>query len=438
MIAISQRNIHVGDIEGNTERFLADIETAKSAGAGLVVGTELMISGYMAGDAYEDDAWVRYAEEQNARIIESTRDSALAVIWGNIKSDPTTRNEDGRMRKYNAAYIAQNGVLVATPWGDHIPKTLMPNYGKFDDKRHFTSAKDRAYIDEYGLRDIRAKYMPVEMMIGDTRRRVAVLICEDMWDEDYPIQPAHLYKLNGADLLVNISASPAGIEKERKRGQLIARHSEWVEFVYANNAGVQNNNKWIWVFDGASMVYRDGKKVYQAPRLEEWLYIAEDQEKLPEFPNSLEKLAQNLVYGMREYMRSIGQKTLVLGLSGGIDSALVAMIAVEALGKENVIAVNMPSEYNSDTTKNLARDLASELGIRYEIAPIGGECHPYQRYDTRSLRSGYWVTRRREYPSTRSRWTYPSCSGSGSRWSIFLQWEQDWVCNWLLYNWWRW
>lgn len=99
--------------------------------------------------------------------------------------------------------------------------------------------------------------------------------------------------------------------------------------------------------------------------------MAEDQEKLPEFPNSLEKLAENLVYGMREYMRSIGQKTLVLGLSGGIDSALVAMIAVEALGKENVVAVNMPSEYNSDTTKNLARDLASELGIRYEIAPIG-------------------------------------------------------------------
>lgn len=226
MIAISQRNIQVGDIEGNTQRFLADIETAKSAGAGLVVGTELMISGYMAGDAYEDDAWVRYAEEQNARIIESTRDSALAVIWGNIKSDPTTRNEDGRMRKYNAAYIAQNGVLVPTRWGDHVPKTLMPNYGKFDDKRHFTSAKDRAYIDEYGLRDIRAKYMPVEIMIGDTRRRVAVLICEDMWDEDYPIQPAHLYKLNGADLLVNISASPAGIEKERKREQLIARHSE--------------------------------------------------------------------------------------------------------------------------------------------------------------------------------------------------------------------
>lgn len=243
MIAISQRNIQVGDIEGNTERFLADIATAKSAGAGLVVGTELMISGYMAGDAYEDDAWVRYAEEQNARIIESTRNSALAVIWGNIKSDPTTRNEDGRMRKYNAAYIAQNGVLVPTPWGDHVPKTLMPNYGKFDDKRHFTSAKDRAYINEYGLRDIRAKYMPVEMMIGDTRRRVAVLICEDMWDEDYPIQPAHLYKLNGADLLVNISASPAGIEKERKREQLIARQSKGVESVYANNAGVQNNNK---------------------------------------------------------------------------------------------------------------------------------------------------------------------------------------------------
>ena len=232
MIAISQRNIQVGDIEGNTERFLADIETAKSAGAWLVVGTELMISGYMAGDAYEDDAWVRYAEEQNARIIESTRDSALAVIWGNIKSDPTTRNEDGRMRKYNAAYIAQNGVLVATPWGDHVPKTLMPNYGKFDDKRHFTSAKDRAYIDEYGLRDIRAKYMPVEMMIGDTRRRVAVLICEDMWDDDYAIKPVQLLRKNGADMIVNISASPFGIGKHGKRDRLLTRQSQWIDLIY--------------------------------------------------------------------------------------------------------------------------------------------------------------------------------------------------------------
>ena len=99
----------------------------------------------MAGDAFEDDAWVKEAESQNQRIIDATRDSALAVIWGNIKTDATKKNEDGRIRKYNAAFIAQNGVLIHTPWDDFIPKTLMPNYGKFDDKRHFTSGKDIAF-----------------------------------------------------------------------------------------------------------------------------------------------------------------------------------------------------------------------------------------------------------------------------------------------------
>lgn len=369
MIALSQRNIRVGDIRGNTEQFLKDIESAKMRWAGLVVGTELMISGYMVGDAFEDDAWVREATSQNQKIIDATRNSALAVIWWNIQRDSSARNEDGRVRKYNAAFIAQNGALLWTPWGDFIPKTLMPNYGKFDDKRHFTSGKDLAFEEGYSRRDIREKYMPVEMILDGVKRKVAVLICEDMWDDDYVLKLAEMYKQNGADLIVNISASPAGIGKERKREELIARHSNGIEFVYANHTWVQNNNKWLWVFDGASLVMKDGKKTFQAPRLEEGVFMAEDW-KLAEFPNSLEKLAENLVYGLREYMESIGQKRLVLGLSGGIDSALVAMLAVEALGKENVIAVNMPSEYNSDTTKNLAKELAAELGIDYKIVPI--------------------------------------------------------------------
>ncbi len=371
MIAISQRNIRVGDIEGNTERFLRDIDTARKSWASILVGTELMVSGYMAWDAFEDDAWVEHAENQNQRIIEATRDSSLAVIWGNIKTDPSRVNEDGRMRKYNAAFIAQNGVLVPTPWGDHIPKTLMPNYGKFDDKRHFASGKDIAFEEGYSIHTIGEKYMPIELLMGDIRRKVGILICEDMWDDDYPLNLAEMYKKNGADLLINISASPAGIDKERKREQLITRHSQWVEFVYANNTGIQNNNKWLWVFDGASLVMQKWKKVFQAPRLEEWVFLVDALPELPTFPNSLEKLAENLVYWLREYMRQIGQKKLVLGLSGGIDSALVAMLAVEALWRENVIAVNMPSEYNSDTTKNLARDLATELGISYQIMSIG-------------------------------------------------------------------
>lgn len=371
MINISQRNIRVGDMRGNTEAFLADIEASKKMWAGMLVGTELMVSGYMAGDAFEDDAWVREAEEQNERIIAATRDSAMVVIWGNIKTDSTKVNEDGRLRKYNAAFIAQNGVLIPTPWGDYIPKTLMPNYGKFDDKRHFTSGKDLAFEDGFSRENIGELYSPLEVTINGIKRRVGILICEDMWDEDYILKLADMYKVRGADLLVNISASPAGIDKEKKREKLIAKHSGNGGFIYANNTGVQNNNKWAWIFDGASLAYWKWKKVFQAPRLEDGLFSVEDEANVREFSGSLEKLAENLVYGLREYMKSIRQKKIVLGLSWGIDSALVAMVAVEAIWAENVIAINMPSEYNSDTTKNLARDLAHELGIRYEIVPIG-------------------------------------------------------------------
>ncbi len=119
----------------------------------------------------------------------------------------------------------------------------MPNYGKFDDKRHFTSGKDIAFEEGYSRDTLAEKYIPVEITLGGVRRKVAVLICEDMWDDDYILKLAEMYKKNGADLIVNISASPAGIDKERKREQLIARHSQGVEFVYANNTGVQNNNK---------------------------------------------------------------------------------------------------------------------------------------------------------------------------------------------------
>ncbi len=108
-IAISQRSIQVGNTDRNTQALISDIQTAQSRGVGMLIGTELMVSGYMAGDAFEDTSWIGQAESQNARIVEATRGSHMAVIWGNIKTDPSAMNEDGRMRKYNAAYIAQGG-----------------------------------------------------------------------------------------------------------------------------------------------------------------------------------------------------------------------------------------------------------------------------------------------------------------------------------------
>lgn len=145
----------------------------------------------------------------------------------------------------------------------------MPNYREFRDKRHFTSLRDVAFEEGKNLSDMKEYYQPFEIIIDGVRRQVGVIICEDMWDDDYVIKPVKLLKENGADMIVNISASPYGIGKQAKRDRLLSRQSEGIDLIYANHVGVQNNGKNVFVFDGASPVYRDGKKIFQAPGFRE-------------------------------------------------------------------------------------------------------------------------------------------------------------------------
>ncbi len=362
-------NVQAGQPEKNLKQMKCDMAIAKEQGSELVVFPELALPGYMLGDEWENDTFVRECEDMNTEIIDETRRLTLATIWGNVKTDSTKVNEDGRLRKYNAGFVAQNGILVPGGVADGlIIKTLMPNYREFRDKRHFTSLRDLAFEEGKSLWEMGEYFEPFELIIDGVKRRVGVIICEDMWDDDYAIKPVKLLKENGANMIVNISASPYGIGKQAKRDRLLTRQSEGVELIYANNIGVQNNGKNVFVFDGASPVYRDGKKVFQAPSFQEWVFQID--ESITNGEQEIEKITTALITGFRDFMKSIGQKKVVIGLSGGIDSAVVAALAVLALGPENVIAVNMPSEYNSDTTKGLAQNLAEELGIEYRIVPI--------------------------------------------------------------------
>lgn len=227
MISISQMNVQAGQPEKNLTSILRDIELAKEQGSELVVFPELALPGYMLGDEWENNTFVRECEEMNMEIIEATRRQAIAAIWGNMKTDANKVNEDGRIRKYNAAFVAQNGVLVPGGLGDgSIIKTLMPNYREFRDKRHFTSLRDVAFEEGKSLSDMKEYYQPFEMVIDGVRRRIGVIICEDMWDDDYVVKPVKLLKENGADMIVNVSASPYGIGKQAKRDRLLARQSE--------------------------------------------------------------------------------------------------------------------------------------------------------------------------------------------------------------------
>ena len=140
MIHIAQTEVVAGNPRENIAIMLSEIEKAKQLGSELVIFGEMAIPGYLLGDEWENDRFVREAEAMNAAIVESTRNHAMAVVWGNILTDDCRRNEDGRMRKYNAAYVARGGEVI-----DTRIKTLMPNYREFDDKRHFTSLRDKAF-----------------------------------------------------------------------------------------------------------------------------------------------------------------------------------------------------------------------------------------------------------------------------------------------------
>lgn len=236
MISISQMNVQAGQPEKNLRQMKYDMLLAKEQGSELVVFPELALPGYMLGDEWENNSFVRECEEMNMEIIEATRRQAIAAIWGNVKTDANRVNEDGRIRKYNAAFVAQNGVLVPGGLGDgSIIKTLMPNYREFRDKRHFTSLRDVAFEEGKNLSDMKEYYQPFEIIIDGVRRQVGVIICEDMWDDDYAIKPVKLLKENGADMIVNISASPYGIGKQAKRDRLLARQSEGIDLIYANH-----------------------------------------------------------------------------------------------------------------------------------------------------------------------------------------------------------
>ncbi len=359
-----------GNPERNLKTGLERIARARDAGNELIVLPEMFLSGYLLGDEWENAAFMREVADMNGEIRAAT--DGIAAVWGNVAIDPTKRGEDGRLRKYNAAFVAQNGLSVSNGVFDGCTiKALMPKYREFDDERHFYSLLKLAY--ERGVPP-ESLLEPFELVIGGIKRRVGIIICEDMWDEDYAFKPVSILKSKGADMIVNVSASPFGLGKSAKRDRLLAEHSKGTTFFYANNVGVQNNGKNVFLFDGGSSVWKNGEKIGMAEPFSDSDVSAASG--VPENWGSSEawgnmrEIETALVTAIRTSMERAGKKKLVIGLSGGIDSAVVATLAVRALGPENVIAVNMPSEFNSDTTKGLAAELAANLGIRYESVPI--------------------------------------------------------------------
>ncbi len=374
-IALAQIEVVAGHPDVNTEKILSFVERAKNQNADLIIFPEMSVPGYLLGDTWEQDSFLRDCELCGEKIIAAS--SGITIIFGNIAVDRTKKNNDGRARKYNALFAAQNGKLIKP---ENLPypfviKTLLPNYREFDDTRHFFGLQKLA--EELGT-DIKNLLAPLQIELSGKIFRVGCMICEDAWSDNYGFSPAKFFG-QSADFCVNISSSPFTLGKSGARDRTFSALAKDLNcpLFYVNVIGLQNNGKTIYTFDGGSTIYNStGEVVSRAGLYEENLEVIE-LDAIKNFPAKtfsdepdIASIYRALNYGVEKFLRQIGMKKVVIGISGGIDSAVASALYTKILGAENVLLVNMPSVFNSATTRGLSEQLAKNLGCKYAIVPI--------------------------------------------------------------------
>jgi NAD+ synthetase len=349
-IALAQLNPTVGDIAGNEAKILAAISAARADGADLVLLPELAIPGYPPKDLLLKPKFIADQLAARDRIAAATKGTAALIGF----AEPNRDGPGNALR--NSVVLAADGEIV----GIHR-KSLLPTYDVFDESRYFEPA-DR--VDVARLRG----------------RKVGVTICEDLWNDPslvtrrlYTRNPVDELAAQGAELLLNASASPFVLGKHdfRRRlfGSQAAKHR--LPLAYCNQVGGNDE----LVFDGCSVVFgRDGQVIAQAKDFDEDLLIADldhpERNRIETPSSGIGSIHKALVLGLRDYVRKTGFKSVVLGLSGGIDSAVTVALAAEALGRGNVVGVAMPSRYSSDHSVEDARAVAANLGVAFHIVPI--------------------------------------------------------------------
>ncbi|MEQ7798673.1 NAD+ synthase [Pedobacter sp. ASV1-7] len=350
-IALAQLNYHIGNFEYNTNKIIESIEQAKDKGVDLIVFAELAICGYPPRDFLEFDEFIELCEKAAYQIASHCK--GIACIVGLPVKNEALAGKD----LYNAAYFIEDGQLKRI-----VKKALLPNYDVFDEYRYFEPGKNFECIDFKGI-------------------KIAVTICEDLWNINnnplYVSCPMDELARQKPKLMINIAASPFSYIHDETRAVVLSANAKQynLPLLYVNQIGAQTEI----IFDGGSMAFdAKGNMIDEMPYFIEdmRIYDFEDnkiqglepiqQQTVPD----IEQIYEALVLGIKDYFVKSGFTKAVLGLSGGIDSAIVCALACRALGPENVMGVLMPSKYSSDHSVQDALELAENLGCKHEIIPI--------------------------------------------------------------------
>jgi NAD+ synthase/NAD+ synthase (glutamine-hydrolysing) len=358
-IALGQINPTVGDFSGNAAKIIGFAQRAMSAGAGLILFPELSVCGYPPRDLVERPSFVARNRESAERVAAATK--GIAVICGLV----TPANSDTGKSAMNSAALLMDGKLAFLQ-----SKMLLPTYDVFDEMRNFAPAKSQQLFPFCG-------------------NRMALTICEDAWNDKqfwakrlYTVDPVESLVREGGNFVLNISASPFWIGKREFRRDMLASiaRQHKVPVALVNQVGGNDS----LVFDGSSLVLnREGKIIAQGRSFEEDLIYFDSRDLTGEMHEQIQgdeaSAYSALVLGTRDYIRKCGFQRAIIALSGGIDSALTAVIAADAVGPENVIGVGMPGPYSSQGSIDDARTLAKNLGIRFELLSINPAYEAYRQ-----------------------------------------------------------
>lgn len=359
-IALAQLNYHIGNFEANTSKIIQTIQKAKKEKVDLVVFAELAVCGYPPLDFLEFNDFINRSIKSVELIAEAC--TGISAIVGSPSINPVLRGKN----HFNSAFFLEDGKIKSL-----AHKALLPTYDVFDEYRYFEPNRNFKCIDVKG-------------------KKIALTICEDLWNEEddplYVFCPMDVLMKEKPELIINIAASPFDYKHSETRTAILKRNAlkYHLPIVYVNHVGGQTE----MLFDGASMVMNAaGEVTNELKSFEEDFFIYDFNNtdsnlvslvKKKSNPKSkTENICDALVMGVRDYFRKMNFSTAILGLSGGIDSAVVTVLAVEALGKENVLPVLMPSHFSSDHSVADSIDLCKNLDIKYGTIPISDIYNQY-------------------------------------------------------------